>query len=50
MVSQNGGKLFPEVGGEIIAGCPADLVLFEYGEELVVKSTWVHGEKIERSG
>jgi N-acetylglucosamine-6-phosphate deacetylase len=50
MASRNGGKLFPEAGGEIIPGCPADLVLFEWGEELVVKSTWVHGEKIERFG
>ncbi len=46
MASQNGRKLFPGVEGKIIPGCPADIVLFEYGEELVVKSTWIHGEKI----
>jgi N-acetylglucosamine-6-phosphate deacetylase len=46
MAVQNGGKLFPEVKGEIVPGCSADLVLFEYGEKLVVKSTWIQGEKI----
>jgi N-acetylglucosamine-6-phosphate deacetylase len=46
MASQNGGKLFPEVEGKITSGCQADIVLFEYKEELVIKSTWIHGEKI----
>jgi N-acetylglucosamine-6-phosphate deacetylase len=46
MAAQNGGKLFPEVKGEIVPGCSADLVLFEYGETLRVKSTWIKGEKI----
>ena len=50
MASQNGGKLFPEVGGEIIAGCAADLVLFEYGDELLVRSTWIGGEEIKKPG
>jgi N-acetylglucosamine-6-phosphate deacetylase len=46
MAGQNGGKLFPEVGKEILPGTPADIVLFEYGEELVIISTWIRGEKI----
>jgi len=46
MAARNGGKLFPEVGGEILPGHPADLVLFEYKKEVSVKSTWIHGEKI----
>jgi len=46
MAVQNGGKLFPEAGKEIVPGCPADLVLFECREDLVIKSAWIHGEKI----
>jgi N-acetylglucosamine-6-phosphate deacetylase len=46
MASKNAQKLFPEVGGEIIPGHSADLVLFEYQGELVVRSTWIEGEKI----
>ena len=46
MAAINAQKLFPEVKGEIIPGHSADLVLFEYQEELVVQSTWMDGEKI----
>jgi len=46
MAARNGGKLFPEVEEEILPGHPADLVLFGYKEELVVRQTWIHGEKI----
>jgi N-acetylglucosamine-6-phosphate deacetylase len=46
MAAKNAQKLFPEVGGEIIPGHSADLVLFEYQRELVVRSTWINGEKI----
>ena len=46
MAGQNGGKLFSGVGQEILPGSPADLILFEYGEELVIKSTWIRGERI----
>jgi N-acetylglucosamine-6-phosphate deacetylase len=46
MAAKNAQKLFPEVGGEIIPGHSADLVLFEYPGELVVRSTWINGEKI----
>jgi len=46
MVGRNGGRLFPGVGQEILPGSPADLVLFEYREELVIKSTWIRGEKM----
>ncbi len=46
MAAQNAQKLFREVRGEIIPGEPADLVLFEYPEELLVRSTWIEGEKI----
>jgi N-acetylglucosamine-6-phosphate deacetylase len=46
MAAKNAQKLFPEVGGEIIPGYSADLVLFEYQRELVVRSTWINGKKI----
>lgn len=46
MATKNAQKLFPEVGKEITPGHPADLVLFEYQRELVVRSTWIEGEKI----
>ena len=46
MATKNGQKLFPEVRGEVILGDSADLVLFEYQGELVVRSTWIGGEKI----
>ncbi len=46
IVCKNGGKLFPEVEGSIVPKSPANLVLFEYREELVIKGTWIHGEKI----
>lgn len=46
MAAKNAQKLFPEVGGEIAPGHSADLVLFEYQRELVVRSTWIEGEKI----
>jgi N-acetylglucosamine-6-phosphate deacetylase len=46
MAGKNAQKLFPEVEGEIIPGCSADLVLFEYQKELMVRSTWIKGEKI----
>ncbi len=47
MASQNGTRIFPDAGGEIRAGQPADFILFEFKERLVVKETWVHGEKID---
>ena len=46
MAAKNAQRVFPEVRGEIISGCSADLVLFEYQRELVVRSTWIEGEKI----
>jgi N-acetylglucosamine-6-phosphate deacetylase len=46
MAAKNAQKLFPEAGGEMIPGRSADLVLFEYQKELVVRSTWIEGEKI----
>jgi N-acetylglucosamine-6-phosphate deacetylase len=46
MAAKNAQKLFPEAGGEMIPGRSADLVLFEYQRELVVRSTWIEGEKI----
>lgn len=46
MASKNAQKLFPEVKGEMNPGSSADLVLFEYQGELVVRSTWIEGEKI----
>jgi N-acetylglucosamine-6-phosphate deacetylase len=46
MAGENAGKLFPDVQGEIRVGSPANLVLFEYQEEVVTQATWIHGEKI----
>jgi N-acetylglucosamine-6-phosphate deacetylase len=46
MAAKNAQKLFPGVGGEIAPGHSADIVLFEYQKELVVRSTWIEGEKI----
>jgi N-acetylglucosamine-6-phosphate deacetylase len=46
MAVQNGRKLFPEAGKEIVPGSPADLVLCECQEDLVIRSAWIHGEKI----
>lgn len=46
MAANNGSRLFPEIVGEIIPEARADVVLFEYREKLVVKSTWINGEKI----
>jgi len=46
MAAKNAQKLFPEAGREIVPGNSADLVLFEYGRELVIRSTWIEGEKI----
>ena len=46
MAAGNAGKLFPEVRSEIVPGHSGDLVLFEYQDELVVRSTWIRGEKI----
>ena len=46
MAARNAQELFPEVGGEIVSGHSADLVLFEYQNELVIRSTWIEGEKI----
>jgi N-acetylglucosamine-6-phosphate deacetylase len=46
MAGQNGNKLFPELGGGLAPGSPANIVLFEYGEKVIIKETWVNGEKI----
>jgi N-acetylgalactosamine-6-phosphate deacetylase len=46
MAAWNGIKLFPELGVGLVPGSPANLVLFEYGEKVTVKETWIQGEKI----
>jgi N-acetylglucosamine-6-phosphate deacetylase len=46
MAAKNAHQLFPEVRGEILSGGSADFVLFEYQNGLIVKSTWMDGEKI----
>ncbi len=50
MAGEHGGKLFPDVQGEIRVGSPADLVLFEHREEIITQATWIHGEKIWERG
>jgi N-acetylglucosamine-6-phosphate deacetylase len=42
----NAQKLFAEVSDEIAPGYSGDLVLFEYRNELIIRSTWIEGEKI----
>jgi N-acetylglucosamine-6-phosphate deacetylase len=46
MATGNAGKLFTEVSGEIAPGYSGDWVLFEYQNELNIRSTWIDGEKI----
>jgi N-acetylglucosamine-6-phosphate deacetylase len=46
MAGKNGERLFPEAGREIQPGNPANLVLFDYREELAIQGVWVHGEKV----
>ena len=46
MASQNGNQIFPESRREIGVGQSADFVLFEFKDRLVIKGTWVQGEKI----
>lgn len=48
MAGENGKKLFPEIGGELLPGSHADLVLFEFTQGRVkIISTWIRGERIE---
>jgi len=46
MAGRNGGRLFPEIDTEIVPGASADLVLFESQGTLVVKTTWIGGERV----
>jgi N-acetylglucosamine-6-phosphate deacetylase len=46
MAGKNGGKLFPEAGRDLRSGDPANAVLFEYGERLLIRAVWIFGEKV----
>ena len=46
LASTNGRRLFPEIEPTIGPGGSANLVLFEYRGNLVVKETWIHGRRI----
>ncbi len=46
MARQSAARLFPDLREEIIPGSPADIVLFEPKEKLIIKGTWIHGEKV----
>ena len=46
MAFQNGSRIFPEVPREIREGQSADFILFEFKDRLVIKGTWIHGERI----
>ena len=48
MAGRNGSKLFPELGGGLAPGSPANLVLFDYEEKVTVKETWIRGEKFKK--
>ena len=47
MALQNGSRIFPEVPGAIREGQSADFILFEFKDRLVIKGTWIHGERID---
>jgi len=41
MAVQNGARLFPDLGSQIVPGAPANLLLFEYvRKKVVIHSTW----------
>ena len=46
MASENAGKLFPDIDRGIEVGAPADMVLFQYKDEVVIQKTWIDGEEI----
>ena len=46
MAGENAGKLFPDIIEELKVGVPADMVLFEFKETVVIQKTWVGGEEI----
>ena len=46
MASENAGRLFPDISGEIGVGAPANLVLFQHKEEVVIQGTWIGGERV----
>jgi N-acetylglucosamine-6-phosphate deacetylase len=46
MGGQNGDKLFAELERGFAPVCPANLVLFEYRGEVIIKETWINGERI----
>ncbi len=46
MASHNGRKIFPGLEREIGVSRPADLVLFEYRDKLVIRGTFVSGERV----
>ena len=46
MAGENAGKLFPDIIKELKVGAPADMVLFEFKETVVIQKTWVGGEEI----
>jgi N-acetylglucosamine-6-phosphate deacetylase len=46
MAGKNGERLFPEAGREVQPENPANLVLFNYREKVVIRGVWVHGEKV----
>lgn len=49
MARKNGELLFPEVAGDLVQDRSADIVLFEYRDEVRITATWIHGEKIEET-
>jgi N-acetylglucosamine-6-phosphate deacetylase len=46
MAGENSGKLFPDIDRGFEVGAPADMVLFEYKEEVVIQKTWIGGEEV----
>ena len=46
MACANAGRLFPDISGDIGVGAPANLVLFQHKEEVVIQGTWIGGERV----
>jgi N-acetylglucosamine-6-phosphate deacetylase len=47
MANENGRKLFPDMIGTISPGQPANLVLFQFREEMAIEKTFLVGEEIQ---
>jgi len=47
MATENGRKLFPELIGRIVQDQPANLVLFQFKEEITFERIFLMGKEIQ---